>query len=116
MAKKQNEEEKLLEDTAKLIMHIIHVVSVRLAGRYERKLMTELVGLMQTKLEANEEVSNPLTITLLNNLTNYRNNPNRHGKYRAAYQLTIWSHPAKPQCADTNTHRHAQPRHYNLLR
>ena len=57
MAKKQTDEEKLLEDSAKLIMHIIHVVSVRLAGRYERKLMTELVGLMQTKLEANEEVS-----------------------------------------------------------
>ena len=57
MAKKQTEEEKLLADSAKLIMHIIHVVSVRLADRYERKLMTELVSLMQTELEANEEVS-----------------------------------------------------------
>ena len=57
MAKKQTEEEKLLADAAKLIMHIIRVVSVRLADNYERKLITELIDSLQTKLEANEEAS-----------------------------------------------------------
>jgi hypothetical protein len=56
MAKKLTEEEKIISDAAKLIMHTIRVVSVRLADRYERKLMTELMACMQAKLEANEEV------------------------------------------------------------
>lgn len=57
MAKKPTNEEKLLADAAKLIMHIIRVVSVRLADRYERKLMTELVELIQTKIEDGEDLN-----------------------------------------------------------
>lgn len=77
MAKKQTEEEKLLEDSAKLIMHIIHVVSVRLADRYERKLITELVGLMQTQLSISEDVSkstDDYIIKKLNEISKWTNN------------------------------------------
>lgn len=77
MSKKQTEEEKLLEDAAKLIMKTIHVVSVRLANRYERKLMTELVGLMQTQLSISEDVSkstDAYIIKKLNEISQWTNN------------------------------------------
>lgn len=77
MAKKKTEEEKLLADSAELIMRIIHVVSVRLAGRYERKLMTELVGLMQTQLSISEDVSkstDDYIIKKLNEISQWTNN------------------------------------------
>jgi hypothetical protein len=57
MAKKPTPEEKLLADASKLIMHTLHVVSVRLADRYEKKLMTDLIAQMQARLDANEEVN-----------------------------------------------------------
>ena len=55
MAKKQTEEEKIIAEAANTIMQIIHVAAVRIADKYERKLMTELVTRIQTQLEANEE-------------------------------------------------------------
>lgn len=57
MAKKQTYEEKVIADAAKIIMHTIHVASVRIADKYERQLMTEVVTIIQTKLEANEEAN-----------------------------------------------------------
>lgn len=60
MAKKQTYEEKVIADAAKIIMHTIHVASVRIADKYERQLMTEVVTIIQTQLEANEE-SNKFT-------------------------------------------------------
>lgn len=57
MAKKQTYEEKVIADAAKIIMHTIHVASVRIADKYERQLMTEVVTIIQTQLEANEEAN-----------------------------------------------------------
>jgi hypothetical protein len=57
MAKKQTYEEKVIADAAKIIMHTIHVASVRIADKYERQLMTEVVTRIQTQMEANEEAS-----------------------------------------------------------
>ena len=57
MPKKQTYEEKVIADAAKIIMHTIHVASVRIADKYERQLMTEVVTLIQTQMEANEEAS-----------------------------------------------------------
>lgn len=57
MPKKQTYEEKVIADAAKIIMHTIHVASVRIADKYERQLMTEVVTLIQTQMEANEEAN-----------------------------------------------------------
>ena len=57
MPKKQTYEEKVIADAAKIIMHTIHVASVRIADKYERQIMTEVVTRIQTQLEANEEAS-----------------------------------------------------------
>lgn len=53
---KQTEEEKIISNAADIIMHTIHVASVRIAEKYERQLMTEVVTRIQTQLDANEEV------------------------------------------------------------
>lgn len=58
MAKKQSYEEKVIADAAKIIMHTIHVAAVRIADKYERQLMTEVVNRIQTQMEANDEVNN----------------------------------------------------------
>ena len=57
MAKKQTCEEKVIAEAVNTIMHAIHVASVRIADKYERQLMTEVVTRIQTQLEANEEAS-----------------------------------------------------------
>lgn len=58
MAKKQTEEEKIISEAANLIMQTIHIASVRIADKYERQLMLEVVAQIQTQMEANKEVNN----------------------------------------------------------
>lgn len=55
MPKKQTYEEKVIADAAKIIMHTIHVASVRIADKYERKLMAEVMERIQIQMEASEE-------------------------------------------------------------
>ena len=57
MAKKQTEEEKVIAEAADLIMQTIHIASVRIADRYERQLMAEVVNRIQTQMEANDDVN-----------------------------------------------------------
>lgn len=57
MAKKKNTEDQIIEESVKTIMYTIHVAAVRIADKYERQLMNEVVTLIQTQLEANEEAS-----------------------------------------------------------
>lgn len=57
MAKKQTYEEKVIEDAAKIIMHTIHVAAVRIADKYEQRLMHEVMAQMQARMDANEEVN-----------------------------------------------------------
>lgn len=58
MAKKQTYEEQIIEKAAQIIMHTIHVAAVRIADKYERRLMQEVMARMQAQLDANEEVNN----------------------------------------------------------
>lgn len=69
MAKKQTEEEKIISEAANLIMQTIHIASVRIADKYERQLMTEVVNRIQTQMEANDEV-NSYTGNVLNDKLN----------------------------------------------
>ena len=57
MAKKPTDEEKIISQAADIIMQTIHIASVRIADKYERQLMTEVVTRIQTQLEANEDVN-----------------------------------------------------------
>jgi hypothetical protein len=57
MAKKKNtEEEKIIEEATNVIMHAIHVAAARIADKYERQLMTEVVSRIQIQMEANDDV------------------------------------------------------------
>lgn len=58
MTKKPTYEEKVIADAADIIMQAIHIASVRIADKYERQLMTEIVTRIQAQLEANDEVNN----------------------------------------------------------
>ena len=58
MAKKQTEEEKVIADAADIIIQTIHIAAVRIADKYERQLMLEVVARIQTQMEANDEVNN----------------------------------------------------------
>ena len=69
MAKKLTEEEKIISEAANLIMQTIHIASVRIADKYERQLMTEVVNRIQTQMEANDEV-NGYTGKVLNDKLN----------------------------------------------
>lgn len=55
MAKKQTEEEKIIEEAVNTIMHAIHVAAIRIADKYERKLMNEVMESIQIQMEAHEE-------------------------------------------------------------
>ena len=55
MAKKQTYEEKVIAQAADTIMHTIHVAAVRIADKYERQLMNEVMERIQLHIEANEE-------------------------------------------------------------
>lgn len=55
MAKKQTYEEKVIAEAVNTIMHAIHLAAVRIADKYERQLMNEVVECIQIKMEANEE-------------------------------------------------------------
>lgn len=66
MAKKPTYEEKVIAETADLIMRTIHVAAVRIADKYERQLMNEVVARIQTQMEANEDV-NKYTGDYINN-------------------------------------------------
>ena len=57
MAKKKNTEEQIIKDAADTIMQTIHIASVRIADKYERQLMTEVVNRIQTQMEANDDVN-----------------------------------------------------------
>lgn len=69
MAKKPTEEEKIIKEAADIIMQTIHIASVRIADKYERQLMTEVVARIQTQLEANDEV-NKYTGNVINDKLN----------------------------------------------
>lgn len=65
MPKKQTYEEKVIADAAQIIMQTIHVASFRIADKYERMLMDEVVTRIQTQLEAKEQ-ANKFTRNFLN--------------------------------------------------
>ena len=65
MGKKQTYEEKVIADAAQIIMQTIHVASFRIADKYERMLMDEVVTRIQTQLEAKEQ-ANKFTRNFLN--------------------------------------------------
>lgn len=69
MAKKPTEEEKIITEAANIIMQTIHIAAVRIADKYERQLMTEVVSRIQTQMEANDEVSE-YTGTVINDKLN----------------------------------------------
>lgn len=69
MPKKPTYEEKVIAEAADIIMQTIHIASVRIADKYERQLMTEVVNRIQTQIEANEEV-NKYTGEMINNKLN----------------------------------------------
>ena len=54
MAKKTTEDQ-IIEEAVNTIMHAIHLAAVRIADKYERQLMHEVVERIQIKMEANEE-------------------------------------------------------------
>lgn len=55
MAKKKTTEDQIIEEAVNTIMHTIHVAAVRIADKYERKLMYQVVESIQIAIEANEE-------------------------------------------------------------
>lgn len=54
MAKKQTYEEKVIAEAVNTIMHAIHLAAVRIADKYERQLMTEVMERIQIQMEASE--------------------------------------------------------------
>lgn len=54
MAKKKTTEDQIIEEAVKTIMHTIHVAAIRIADKYERKLMNEVMESIQIQMEANE--------------------------------------------------------------
>lgn len=58
MAKKPTYEEKVIAQAADIIMQTIHIAANRIANKYERQLMNEVVNRIQNQFDANEEVSN----------------------------------------------------------
>lgn len=57
MAKKQTPEENIIAEAADIIMQTIHIAAVRIADKYERMLMAEVVTRIQAQMEANDEVN-----------------------------------------------------------
>jgi hypothetical protein len=57
MAKKQNEEESIISDAAELIIQTIHIAATRIAEKYERRLMDEVVSRIQSMQEAQDTVN-----------------------------------------------------------
>ena len=58
MAKKPTYEEKVIADAADIIMQTIRTAAFRIANKYERQLMNEVVNRIQAQMEAQEEVNN----------------------------------------------------------
>ena len=54
MAKKTTEDQ-IIEEAVNTIMHAIHVAAARIADKYERQLMNEVMERIQIQMEANEE-------------------------------------------------------------
>ena len=69
MAKKQSYEEKVIAEAASIIMQTIHIASVRIADKYERQLMNEVVSRIQAQSEAQDAV-NDYTGNVLNDKLN----------------------------------------------
>lgn len=69
MPKKPTYEEKVIAEAANLIMQTIHIAANRIADKYERQLMKEVVNRIQTQMEANDEV-NSYTGNVLNDKLN----------------------------------------------
>ena len=57
MAKKQTEEEKIIEEAADTIMRTIRTAANRIADKYERKLMSEVVTRIQAQAEVQDAIS-----------------------------------------------------------
>lgn len=57
MAKKQTEEEKIISDAAELILQTIHIAATRIAEKYERQLMEEVVTRIQSMQDAQNTVN-----------------------------------------------------------
>lgn len=55
MAKKKTTEDQIIEEAVNTIMHAIHVAAIRIADKYERQLMNEVMERIQLQMEANEE-------------------------------------------------------------
>lgn len=55
MAKKKTTEDQIIEEATNVIMHAIHVAAIRIADKYERQLMNEVMERIQLQMEANEE-------------------------------------------------------------
>ena len=55
MDKKKTTEDQIIEEAVNTIMHTIHVAAIRIADKYERKLMNEVMESIQIQIEANEE-------------------------------------------------------------
>lgn len=55
MAKKKTTEDQIIEEATNVIMHAIHVAAARIADKYERQLMNEVMERIQLQMEANEE-------------------------------------------------------------
>lgn len=70
MAKKQTEEEKIIADAANIIMKTIRDASFRIANRYERKLMDEVIYRIQMHREASDDVRDFSDNELIRNLDN----------------------------------------------
>lgn len=57
MAKKQTEEEKIISEAADTIMRTIRTAANRIADKYERKLMSEVVTRIQEQAKVQDAVS-----------------------------------------------------------
>lgn len=69
MAKKLNDEEKIISQAADIIMQTIHIAANRIADKYERQLMNEVVSRIQAQSEAQDAV-NDYTGNVINDKLN----------------------------------------------
>ena len=57
MPKKQTYEEKVIAEAADIIMQTIHIAANRIADKYERMLMDEVVNRIHAQSEAQDAVN-----------------------------------------------------------
>lgn len=67
--KKPTYEEKVIAEAADIIMQTIHIAANRIADKYERQLMNEVVSRIQAQSEAQDAV-NDYTGKLINDRLN----------------------------------------------